>query len=1171
MLAASFSALDRARHAASPHEDDAAPQTTPPIHAQPAAFTCPDDSQRCCVTPCNNEDASVTSAAASAGHASDASASQATAVPLAVTLARMRAAEKFLRAKSARLKQQRQAATAAATQPASDPHAAATQEATATQASEPSPAASPSTLPPRSRKSRSGAVPWINSALAWAFKCSAGCLLLLAAVVAAIVWNERATTTSLQPTPTLQQQPHQTLQLSRSSSSFQPSTSAFLLHLPLFDVTAARPTPKAVKPQTLSAEERQQREAHAWLAGKQAKEQEEKFASAAAASPRPLSPLASAAISRRLLCEPRTDPDHFPSYGVFSDTQLHQGAVILHLVFLAYLMLGWSVLWTNYVNPLARHIASTYGLHTNKGEATLLAIAGCLPNFTMNMFSVFYTKRDIGTGAVLGSGIMNTFVIPLIIFFGLPHIAFPVFWWRASRDLVCFSAAVLIMVAMTITGQQISLVECAIMFGVLFLYCYVLSKDTEMYRSLARSLYRLKKKKLREKRQGKKRSGLQRMLESDLFSNFITLCIMVSISFVIWDSVGEEKWLVNANYAISAIFLLESVLKHFCYGTLGYWSDPLHAFDGVLVILIMFELIFGNGAVATSVRAVRLFRFLRALRGLRAVRVYRNTAHKRKEAHENELFEQEKLGAAAAAAAGAATTTAAATTDDAPQDPEAAAAVAAADDDDTEAGPGDTLVDDKTGEALRIKPESVVRDAMMHPLHHADGSEVLAGQLPIMGGKPGSHTGSRVASAAASRRSSKAGINSVVSLRQPREESKQMQTQQAELMGPPSARRAASDAAVESPRAASSASPGPDGEVSTAAPAHPHLFVVTTEDPSADTASPDLAPPSASVAVTPVEAEKEKPRMLALKSGDNRRLTGSFAVQQSAGIALPPSPLNSARGGPVTPSVQGRMLGSQRGSAIPSTPSHLGGGRNVPGTGSRMESRGSAVLGTGSQMGRDVLSPGSMAGFAAGMGLDGTATVNMKVMVRESTDEETGEATEELIIIAGNAGATAEELALAALDDDDGQCTPHTGVAGKEKIASVCVVLLCADCDSRSVPVSASYLSVCFCLSDDDDDDDDDAEEEEDELDHWEEMLEEEDGRGPKGQVGERILDERGQPTGLIKVFVRGVEPRRWSAFRPKWNPYRQGFALFMICMMAGMTLLIISVNIKNQAEGKAV
>lgn len=117
-------------------------------------------------------------------------------------------------------------------------------------------------------------------------------------------------------------------------------------------------------------------------------------------------------------------------------------------------------------------------------------------------------------------------------------------------------------------------------------------------------------------------------------------------------------------------------------------------------------------------------------------------------------------------------------------------------------------------------------------------------------------------------------------------------------------------------------------------------------------------------------------------------------------------------------------------------------------------------------------------------------------------------------------------------------------------------------------------MLLCPCAAlwlDDDDDDDDDIEEEEDELDHWEEMLEEEDGRGPKGQVGERILDERGQPTGLIKVFVRGVEPRRWSAVGPKWNRYRQAFALFMIGMMAGMTLLIISVNIKNQAEGKAV
>lgn len=140
-------------------------------------------------------------------------------------------------------------------------------------------------------------------------------------------------------------------------------------------------------------------------------------------------------------------------------------------------------------------------------------------------------------------------------------------------------------------------------------------------------------------------------------------------------------------------------------------------------------------------------------------------------------------------------------------------------------------------------------------------------------------------------------------------------------------------------------------------------------------------------------------------------------------------------------------------------------------------------------------------------------------------------------------------------------------IRGQERRDFACAVLwLCAHCFSL-----CSFVLALCARADDDDDDDDDIEEEEDELDHWEEMLEEEDGRGPKGQVGERILDEHGEPTGLIKVFVRGVEPRRWSAFKPKWNAYRQGCAICMICMMAGMTLLIISVNIKNQAEGKTI
>jgi len=71
--------------------------------------------------------------------------------------------------------------------------------------------------------------------------------------------------------------------------------------------------------------------------------------------------------------------------------------------------------------------------------------------------------------------------------------------------------------------------------------------------------------------------------------------------------------------------------------------------------------------------------------------------------------------------------------------------------------------------------------------------------------------------------------------------------------------------------------------------------------------------------------------------------------------------------------------------------------------------------------------------------------------------------------------------------------------------------------------------------------------------------------------VGEPVLDVRGEPTGLIKVFVRGVEPRRWSALGPRWNPHRETIGFAMVAMMSGMALLIIAVNIKNQIAGTVV
>lgn len=56
------------------------------------------------------------------------------------------------------------------------------------------------------------------------------------------------------------------------------------------------------------------------------------------------------------------------------------------------------------------------------------------------------------------------------------------------------------------------------------------------------------------------------------------------------------------------------------YGFFGYWRKPSNAFDGMLVLLILFELTFSAFGVAKQLRALKIFRLIRIVRGIRFVK-----------------------------------------------------------------------------------------------------------------------------------------------------------------------------------------------------------------------------------------------------------------------------------------------------------------------------------------------------------------------------------------------------------------------------------------------------------------------------------------------------------------------------------------------------------------------
>jgi len=202
-------------------------------------------------------------------------------------------------------------------------------------------------------------------------------------------------------------------------------------------------------------------------------------------------------------------------------------------------------------------------------------------------------------------------------------VGFTVFWYRAARDSFAFCVAILLLVSTTISSNKIGPVNTIPLLLGMVLYAALWIKSPQIYQWTAKGVKHATVCLNSTDPELNPNQKLIAFLEGNLFAVFINLLIMGSVVSVIWDEFDGPSWLTSVNFCFSAIFILECVVKHFAYGIFGYWKEPLCAFDGVLVVLILFELIFSGGSIAGSVRVVRLFRFLRTLRGMRAMRVIR--------------------------------------------------------------------------------------------------------------------------------------------------------------------------------------------------------------------------------------------------------------------------------------------------------------------------------------------------------------------------------------------------------------------------------------------------------------------------------------------------------------------------------------------------------------------
>lgn len=114
----------------------------------------------------------------------------------------------------------------------------------------------------------------------------------------------------------------------------------------------------------------------------------------------------------------------FPT-DLFTREQRERGAVILHFFggFYAFLMV--ALVCNNYFLPSVDCICTDLKISRDVAAATFMATATCTPELFVNLIGTLLTESDLGIGAVVGSGVFNTFGVAACSGLAAAGVSFP--------------------------------------------------------------------------------------------------------------------------------------------------------------------------------------------------------------------------------------------------------------------------------------------------------------------------------------------------------------------------------------------------------------------------------------------------------------------------------------------------------------------------------------------------------------------------------------------------------------------------------------------------------------------------------------------------------------------------------------------------------------------------
>jgi len=156
-----------------------------------------------------------------------------------------------------------------------------------------------------------------------------------------------------------------------------------------------------------------------------------------------------------------TEDPLFPE-DLFTDDQLKQGAIVLHVLGVLYMFYALALVCDHFFVPSLDVIIEKFGISPDVAGATLMAAGGSAPELFTSIIGVFIAVSDVGIGTIVGSAVFNVlFVIAACAFASASALQLTA--WPLIRDTVFYSISLMLLVGF-FTDNKIYWWEALILF-----------------------------------------------------------------------------------------------------------------------------------------------------------------------------------------------------------------------------------------------------------------------------------------------------------------------------------------------------------------------------------------------------------------------------------------------------------------------------------------------------------------------------------------------------------------------------------------------------------------------------------------------------------------------------------------------------------------------------------